>query len=413
MFFGFFESFHPTCAAMSARRLVVDPAIGIADLQKCYQTLADKIGSRDILEYLRHPRNLNFNWKTAPHPEWMAKSSTLMSLFLQVVPNGLLPSAKNKTALKRLNEHKKANFSRYSDEDWADQIDQRARVLLAQYRSCKQKQDVYLCCMRKATEEEKKAIDGVLDCLQVDLERQSSDQSIAENKNDPDALALVPYKQAKPISSSTPAIFGRILQKQESSPERASKEKALAEHFAQVPGEPSQPSQTGLENPPCVPPDSSSDEHEPPKPPKKAQARGRSIGFFALNEEDEKILKRSLEEGLPKKGQPKKKVKKKPAASTKAAPKKKAKAKASCSKGEKNKKEEEDQEGEPKENEDQEVQPQKKSTFKHRMSSSAYHKERKLAALQGLSPNSCKLAARAKAAKVSAQIDAGILKEDS
>lgn len=53
------------------------------------------------------------------------------------------------------------------------------------------------------------------------------------------------------------------------------------------------------------------------------------------------------------------------------------------------------------------------STFRHRMTSSAYHKARVLAKQQGMSPESSKRMAREASRKAAAEIDAGILTERS
>ena len=381
---------------MAARRLVVDPAIGIADLQKCYLQLMQDIQSRDLLEYLKHPRNLNWNWKTAPHPEWMGKCAQLMKLLLGVAPNGILPSAKNKQALKRLNEDKKANFSRYSEEDWCDQVDQRARVLLAQFRSCKQKQDIYQCCMRKATAEEKAAIDDVLGCLQVDFDRHPSSGSSLDKASSFEAaepggsncLAIVPFVASASLATEQDAqgVFKRILQKQCSSPAKFPMEKTVNVGASKESG-------AKVGNPFVVPADCSSScvsevgspirkkrKAAKPEGPKKGKAT-KPGGPFALDTEDEMIMATALSTEVAKPVQKKPAAQKKPATNKSTAPP-------------------------PAKN-------KSKSSFRHRATSSAYHKAKNLAKSEGHSPDMCKKIARAKAAEIAAQIDAGLLQEQS
>ena len=73
-----------------------------------------------------------------------------------------------------------------------------------------------------------------------------------------------------------------------------------------------------------------------------------------------------------------------------------------CKKGKEPEEEDEAQEGKV---------PKKKSSFKHRKTSSAYHAARLAAKNAGMSVEKAKECGRAAAAKVASEIDAGLLKE--
>ena len=94
--------------------------------------------------------------------------SRLVTLFLGVAKNGVLPSAKLKTGILKLCASMKINCHTKHDNDFADCCDQRIRILMAHYRGVKQQTAEYQMLMRKATPEEKETIDR---CLGVATKR--------------------------------------------------------------------------------------------------------------------------------------------------------------------------------------------------------------------------------------------------
>ena len=205
----------------SAKRLVCDPAIGIMDLQKVLNKQISRAGSRDITKMLLVPHNANWGWKTAPNVQWMSKCPEMFIDFLHIAPNGVLPGSKLRLALLKLNESKKMNFSKQLDGDWADQCDQRIRVLLSQFRSMKAKHACYVTAMRKATEEEKRAVDSVLEEMQLESGAQQEVGNHTLEANDgatSSSAALVPLVPPEAKAVGPKDVFKKILQKKDSSP---------------------------------------------------------------------------------------------------------------------------------------------------------------------------------------------------
>lgn len=98
------------CFAMSQKRLVADPNLGIMDIQGVILGHWNKYKDFDLLTFLECPGHQKWSWKTAPNVAWMSKTADMISAFLRVAPNGALQSQKVKGAL-----HVK-DFSKLQDQ---------------------------------------------------------------------------------------------------------------------------------------------------------------------------------------------------------------------------------------------------------------------------------------------------------
>ena len=211
------------------KRLVADPSLGIMDIQKVILSHFNVCKDFDLFSMLDCPGHQKWSWKTAPNVAWMAKTAEFVSSVLKIAPNGVLASQKVNGALLKLTQaSNKFNRTRYCDTDWADHCDLRLRAILSQYRELKKRSDTYSCAMRKASEQEREAIDKALALLRLDYGEHSTQAGSDEQ------LQLVPYSrppaaasgassaQALVPSSSRPSggmqIWQRILQKRDCSP---------------------------------------------------------------------------------------------------------------------------------------------------------------------------------------------------
>ena len=109
----------------AASRLKVDPAIGVMDLQKVLVQEMQRREDHNIWSSVKHPTNAAWSWKTAPNIQWLAQARKLLCGFLQVAPNGLLPSSKLRLSLQRLvvDSSLKVNTTSYHTDNWVDQMD--------------------------------------------------------------------------------------------------------------------------------------------------------------------------------------------------------------------------------------------------------------------------------------------------
>ena len=209
---------------------------------------------------------------------------------------------KVKGALLKIAQGCKINRSRFCDTDWSDKCDLRLRTILAQFRELKKKTDVYATAMRKASAEEKMAIDTALSLMQLETLEPFSQE-----------LAIVPYQAPStaapskttnlPSSSSalaaTPScVFKKILQKQDSSPGKVS--------LATVPAEVTKTTTTMLARRSSsssqfvVPPDdvTSSPSKSPIKVEKKNKKKRKSKGLsVALEDEPQTPKKKERHQG--------------------------------------------------------------------------------------------------------------------
>ena len=434
-------------ATTSVRRLVADPSIGVQDMMRILKQFLGEEQSFDLLDLVSCPGHQAFSWKTSPNPSWMHKMSRLVTFFIGVAKNGVLPSAKLKTGFLKLCSSMKINCSRKHDNDFADLCDQRIRIVMAQFRTVKQNAQEYQRLMKKATPEEKDSIDRCLAILQFEEESCGNQQT---------SLALVPYKgsSTKPgdvssamgsstqlgdvsaamVPSAKPgdvfavsqegSIFQRILQKQDSSPSKTALPQAtpaVPDKAASMYVESAEARRNMKATPAATMPttvrqgtmvvagDESISEFGSPVPKKAAatkskvqklslQSRHGVPGDSSLSENDMDIVNEILAEKVPisnkrKKLSPSKKPSacpkalalKKPAASSKASSEKHAAASPKAAAN--------------------------KSSFRHRKTSSAYHSAFNKAKHMGMSPNSCRAAGRSASKDVSLKIDTGLLTE--
>ena len=225
--------------ALSVRRQVADPNIGIKELMQVFQIYVAQCNKYDFMELVSCPRQYTWSWKTSPNATWMFQIHRLVNSLLGVAANGVLPAAKVKQALMKLSESMKINQTKSSTADFADKVDQRIRIVMAQYRQVKTNPYEYQRLMKKATPEEKAAIDKVLNNMFVEAPATKS-PAVASSSE----LAMVPFgasasKEAGPqevvvapsssssSTSSKTGIFSRILAKQDSSPSSQKK----VQHF--------------------------------------------------------------------------------------------------------------------------------------------------------------------------------------
>ena len=209
-------------AASKKLRLTPDPCVGIRDLmQVLLPHITNSAIDFDLHSVVSPPDKVAWSWKTAPNCAWISKMKTLLCGFLRVAPNGVLASTQLKSAVSKLcteQEYKKykVNKSKLYDCDFADQCDEKIRIVLAQLRLLKKYPQEYSRAMRKATPSQKENIDVCLGLLQLDTEVPDSE------------LQMVLYEppaasSREPSSGSNGAstIFQRILQKRISSPSKA------------------------------------------------------------------------------------------------------------------------------------------------------------------------------------------------
>lgn len=154
--------------AASRMRSVADPSIGVSDLLTAIETYLDGSKDQTLQDLVEAPPNLS--WKTSPLPAWLARLGPLWKNYLQVAPNGVLPAKRHRSALEKLQERRHVNkdMPKTSPSQWADKIDERARIGLAQLRILKQDQLAYGRCMRKCDQEEQDCLQAVLSQLKVE-----------------------------------------------------------------------------------------------------------------------------------------------------------------------------------------------------------------------------------------------------
>ncbi|CAE7765390.1 unnamed protein product [Symbiodinium sp. CCMP2592] len=367
-------------AAMDTR-LKCDPLIAVGDLQRCFR---EQVRRADLWHTVQCPRGAQWSWKTAINVEWLYQSRYLLQDLLGVAPNAVLPSVKLRAAVRRCLETPELRMSKHGMdvETYTDGIDQRVRVLMSQLRDLK-KDDKYFPAMRKASLEEREGLDKLLTFLQDPASAKTAQKAEASQPSTSSAsasTALVLWQPPKDQAAGS-SVFSRILAKKgsEESEFRADPPKASPSKRLRA----SQPFRVRAL---CSP------RKNQASPRKQASPREAALSDV-LDSEAAKAVDEALVSSPTKKRALKKPAAafKKPAAATKKKTKKAPKTEEAAT-----------EEGEKK---------KFKTTFKHRKTSQAYHREKCLQERLGLSPQSAKKKAREKMREVAALIDSGKLVE--
>ena len=371
-------------------RLTVDPAIGVMDLQRVLMKHMELQPEKDLWALLKHPTGGAWSWKTAVSVKWLAQAKNLLIDFCGVAPNAVLPSKKLRIAIHRLvtDSNRKVNKTSYHTDDFADQLDQRIRVLLAQARALKKQED-YTTAMKKATQQEKDAVDEILSHIRYGMDAMGTmDAQVTEEPeaaSSSSSLALVAVSGAGELQPDL--VFKRILEKKDSSPLKPAKPQKVARttassssgHGFLMMGNIVSSSESEVLEEPKAAVEASSQRRAAKKfagEARKQTVDARAIAGHGMDADDLLIMEASLTGQVKAEN---KGLKKKPAA--KVSEPAVGQAKLKCS-------------------------------FKHRKTSSVYAKERKLRLKLGNSPETAKRMARSAMQDVAAKIDAGLLKED-
>ena len=118
-------------------RLVVDPDQTVADLMKVLSDFMAEHGTRDIVKLTACPAGTGMTWKSAPCIRWLAGLASLYVAYAKFAPNGLISGKKHKLARECLNSLEPINFTKKSNADFVDMIDERIRIGFKQFRTVK------------------------------------------------------------------------------------------------------------------------------------------------------------------------------------------------------------------------------------------------------------------------------------
>lgn len=192
---------------MSKSRLSADPSVGVSDLQNAFKEWFDEQNCQDMARLLKAPYSMT--WKSAPTAEWLGDlpMSRLFKRLFSLYTNGVLASKKIKAALlKQQTAGGRLNFTKKHDSDFVDAMDEQLRIGAAQYREIKKDSSKYGRCVRKASAQEKEALDSVLSCLCLDNQDQAETEVEEAAPSD------------CPVAASS-SVFQKVLQKSTSAPE--------------------------------------------------------------------------------------------------------------------------------------------------------------------------------------------------
>ena len=213
-------------------RQVADPSVTVGDLMEPLESFLETTGEKNVMKHLQPPPNTS--WKTSTPITWLAGLATLFEDYLKVAPNAIISSKKHKTAIIRLEEKHRINFSKKNTDEFADLIDDFIRMGLSHLRSLKQQPEKKEQAFRRADKEQQKTLSHVIDLIRFDVEHQDDSQG-SQHEQGPKQLAMVPFEQdhpedvqthpssgskehckAPPMAGDALAVFDRVLQTHQS-----------------------------------------------------------------------------------------------------------------------------------------------------------------------------------------------------
>ena len=189
-------------------RLTADPTVGVGDLLEPLKTLMEDEKEDNLMKLIEPPSTAS--WKSGCPTCWLASLGDLFKKYVKVAPNSIISSKKHKTAIERLAANKKINFTRKSNDDFVDAVDDHIRIGLSHLRQLKQDPKKKEQAFRNCDREQQRALDDILDLMNVDVVAAPS-TSLAD-------LQMVPYNvqgdsqgSAGPTSSPacSPPMEGR------------------------------------------------------------------------------------------------------------------------------------------------------------------------------------------------------------
>ena len=145
------------------QRLMADPAVGVSDLMGPIESF---IQAKDDRNLMAPPPNVK--WKSGTPVAWTAALSPLFKSYALIAPNSIISSKKHKQALVRIEEKERINFGKKSVSDFTDAVDDIVRMGLQHFRHLKQRPDLKERTFRKADHDQQRAIEGVLEVLNVE-----------------------------------------------------------------------------------------------------------------------------------------------------------------------------------------------------------------------------------------------------
>ena len=182
-------------------RLVADPSIGVSDLLDCLIPFVEEVGEDAFHKTLEPPPQTG--WKTAAAPTWLARLSPLFKRYLNIAPNGVIPSKKHRVCLEKLQEKKNIASGRRTSAEHAERWDEWIRIGLSQMRGLKQSEVAKARCLRKCDGDDQSKIDDVLSLLPEGDAMDQTEMSVV-----PAHPAEVPPEavKAKEVSSASSAV---------------------------------------------------------------------------------------------------------------------------------------------------------------------------------------------------------------
>ena len=183
-------------------RLTADPSIGIQDLLECILNFGDYVGNQQVYKIIEPPPGIS--WKSSTSPTWLFKNAFLFKQYLGKAPNGVLPAKKHRTAIVKATEKRTTlNNTRKTNEEFADKVDEWARIGLAHLRVLKQSPQAMQRCFRKADAEEQTSLKELLDLLVL----QENEELLAEG----DACTAMVPRHEEPSEPNTPSPSPRAI----------------------------------------------------------------------------------------------------------------------------------------------------------------------------------------------------------
>ena len=209
-------------------RLSADPSIGVTDLMEPLSKYMEGKGDRNLIKLLHV--SPTFSGKSAPDITFLSEHAPLFQRYAKIAPNSMLPPKKNKTAIERLDQQMKCNFSKQSTSDYVDLVDNIVRTAMKQYRDLAKDPHAKERAYRRADSETQEAINPLLVLLHKCDSRESDAEDtppppgpLAIMDKDPEIKVVLPDPPPPPrkpaLRISPKKLFQKIVNRPESEDE--------------------------------------------------------------------------------------------------------------------------------------------------------------------------------------------------
>ena len=139
----------------------------------------EKTKDRNLWKQIQPPHGTS--WKTSTPAAWLCQLDTLFLEYIRIAPNTVISGKKHKSAICRIDETNRVNFTKKSRSDFYDLVDDAIRMGLSHLRQVKQCPARREVAYRKCDTSQQETLDKLLTYIQLGKDDMSEVQDDSQN----------------------------------------------------------------------------------------------------------------------------------------------------------------------------------------------------------------------------------------